>query len=92
MTKKKEPEISFEEALDELEKITRDLESGKLTLDASIEAYERGMNLKKICQDMLARAEKKLESLEKNEKGQIEKKTIQNGKSQAPEEEPDELF
>jgi len=65
MAQKKKP--SFEEALAELEEITRALESGELTLDESVEAYEKGMELKKICYEMLASAEKKLEYLEKKD-------------------------
>ncbi len=65
MAQKKKP--SFEEALTELEEITRLLESGELTLDESVEAYEKGMELKKVCYEMLATAEKKLEYLEKKD-------------------------
>lgn len=40
--------MTFEEALAELEEIVRDLEDGKVTLDQSINAYERGTALKNI--------------------------------------------
>lgn len=70
----KEP--TFEEALEELEEITRALESGSLTLDESIQAYEKGMELKKICMKILDGAEKKLEYLEKKENGSLEKKPV----------------
>jgi exodeoxyribonuclease VII small subunit len=40
--------LGFEAALAELETIVRDLESGKITLEESIAAYERGMALKII--------------------------------------------
>ncbi|HMU82136.1 MAG TPA: exodeoxyribonuclease VII small subunit [Leptospiraceae bacterium] len=65
MAQKKKP--TFEEALSELEEITRLLESGELTLDQSVEAYEKGMELKKACYEMLSTAEKKLEYLEKKD-------------------------
>ena len=74
---KKSKEISFEEALSDLEEITRQLEGGALSLDESIKAYEQGMELKKICQNMLEKAEQKLEFLEKQENGGIEKKPIE---------------
>ncbi len=80
--KKKEPGKdaekgpSFEEALDQLEEITRQLESGQLTLDASIQAFERGMELRKICMEMLQRAEQKLEYLERQADGALERKPI----------------
>ena len=73
---KKTKRPTFEEALEQLEEITRALESGGLTLDDSIKAYENGMELKKVCQEMLSHAEKKLEYLEKKENGELEKKPI----------------
>lgn len=69
---KKQKEPTFEEALDALEEITRSLEGGSLTLDESIKAYEKGMELRKICMKMLEKAEKKLEYLEKQEDGSLE--------------------
>jgi exodeoxyribonuclease VII small subunit len=70
------PEIGFEEAIEQLEEITRKLESGSMSLDESIKAYETGMELRKICQEMLSRAEKKLEYLERRADGSLEKKPI----------------
>lgn len=75
MTKKKKTP-SFEEALEELEEITRNLEGGGLTLDESIVAYEKGMELRKHCTEMLATAEEKLEYLEKQENGEILKQPL----------------
>lgn len=69
-------DIGFEEAIEQLEEITRKLESGAMTLDESIKAYETGMELRKICSEMLARAEKKLEFLERRSDGALEKKPI----------------
>ena len=79
---KKSKQISFEEALQALEDITRQLESGSLSLDESIKAYEQGMELKKICQAMLEKAEEKLEFLEKQENGTIQKKPIEADESE----------
>ena len=83
MSKKKEP--GFEEALLELEEITRALESGELSLDDSIQSYEKGMELKKVCLDILKKAEKKLEYLEKNSEGSLEKKSIISDESDSAE-------
>lgn len=69
-------EIGFEEAIEQLEEITRKLESGAMSLDESIKAYETGMELRKICSEMLSRAEKKLEYLERRADGSLEKKPI----------------
>jgi exodeoxyribonuclease VII small subunit len=68
--------IGFEEAIEQLEEITRKLESGAMSLDESIKAYESGMELRKICSEMLSRAEKKLEFLERRSDGSLEKKPI----------------
>lgn len=67
--------MSFEDALKELEKIAEKLEKGQLTLDESIKAYERGMELKKICTDRLKEAEGKIELL-KSKDGQVVKETL----------------
>jgi exodeoxyribonuclease VII small subunit len=74
-------QISFEEALDELEKIAEKLERGQLSLEESIKAYERGMELKKICTDRLKEAEGKIEFLSKNSEGKLVKENAVREKS-----------
>jgi exodeoxyribonuclease VII small subunit len=54
---------SFEESLDELEKIVADLESGKLGLSDALSRYEQGVKHLKACQQLLQRAERKIELL-----------------------------
>ncbi len=56
-------DISFEEALTELEKIVKGLEGGASDLNASITSYERGMTLKKICEQKLKEAESRIEKI-----------------------------
>jgi exodeoxyribonuclease VII small subunit len=56
-------DISFEDALAELETIVRDLESGKTTLEKSIAAYERGMTLKALCESKLREAQARIEKI-----------------------------
>ena len=56
----------FEEALAELEKIVATLESGKLTLEQSLEAHKRGIELAQFCQSVLARAQQQVKVLEEN--------------------------
>ncbi|HBM06429.1 MAG TPA: exodeoxyribonuclease VII small subunit, partial [Erythrobacter sp.] len=46
-------EMSFEQALRELESVVRRLESGDVPLDESIDLYERGEQLRKACQSRL---------------------------------------
>lgn len=54
------PELSFEEALADLERIVRRLEDGSATLDESIALYERGVTLLKECQGRLRHAEQRI--------------------------------
>ncbi len=60
---KKPEEMSFEESLAELEKIVSALESGQAPLENSIQSYERGMLLKKQCEQKLAEAQEKIEKI-----------------------------
>lgn len=62
-------EIKFEDALSRLEQIVSKLESGQMPLEESMAAFEEGMKLKKLCEDKLSTAEKKIEKLVKNADG-----------------------
>ncbi len=55
--------LSFEQALEELEGIIRQLEAGKVRLDDAIGAYERGAALKHHCETKLAEAKAKVEKI-----------------------------
>ena len=55
---------SFEAALAELESIVQGMETGKLSLEESLAAYQRGAILLKHCQGALAAAEQKIQVLE----------------------------
>lgn len=54
----------FEAALDELEQIVQTMESGQVTLEESLAAYQRGSLLLKHCQQQLIDAEQRLLALE----------------------------
>ena len=54
-------DLNFETAMDRLEKIVEQMESGQLPLEDLIVRYEEGMNLVKVCQERLASAEQKIE-------------------------------
>jgi exodeoxyribonuclease VII small subunit len=56
-------EMSFEQAMRELETVVGKLERGDVALDASIALYERGAALKKRCEDELKRAEEKVAAI-----------------------------
>ena len=53
-------EMSFEDAMRELEKVVGDLERGDVPLEQSIALYERGAQLKQHCQTKLKEAEEKV--------------------------------
>lgn len=56
-------EMSFEQAMKELETVVDKLEHGEVGLDDSITLYERGAALKKRCEDELKRAEEKVAAI-----------------------------
>ena len=56
-------ELSFEEALEKLETIVSQLESGQIKLDDAVKVYEQGNQLKKICEEKLKNAQMKVEKL-----------------------------
>jgi exodeoxyribonuclease VII small subunit len=78
---KREAELNFEGAMDRLEKIVEQMESGKLPLEDLIVRYEEGMNLVKVCQERLAKAEQKIEVIARNSAGKAAVKDF----GQAPE-------
>jgi exodeoxyribonuclease VII small subunit len=55
--------LTFEDALQELEKIVSQLESGSVGLEQSIEIYERGAALKSHCESKLKTAQAKIEKI-----------------------------
>jgi len=57
------PPQSFEDALAELETLVDTLEQGELTLEQSLTAFERGINLTRTCQKALDEAEQKVRIL-----------------------------
>ena len=66
MAEKKEKELSFEESLEELEKIVKKLEVGDVPLDDAINEFNKAMKLSKICDDKLKKAEEAITKLVKD--------------------------
>lgn len=64
-------EKTFEENLNELEKIATELEKGELSLEDAISKFETGMNLSKECTKKLDLAEKRINILVQNENGEM---------------------
>ena len=60
---------TFESSLGDLEKIVRKLEDGDLSLEESLKLFEDGVRLSRECQERLTKAERRIEILLKDEKG-----------------------
>jgi len=60
---KKKTSSSFEEALGELEQLVNRLEAGDISLEESLQAFERGVMLTRTCQKALQEAEQKVQIL-----------------------------
>lgn len=65
------PKKTFEAALSRLEQITEELESGDLSLDASLKKFDEGIKLADYCNTRLAEARTKVEILLEKD-GQLE--------------------
>jgi exodeoxyribonuclease VII small subunit len=90
-----EPTIKdFETAIAELEGIVKKLEEGDLTLEASLELYERGVHLSRYCHARLEDAERRIEIL--NERGELrpagtlgkDEESARGGAPDSPRDEP----
>jgi exodeoxyribonuclease VII small subunit len=64
-------EPSFEKAMERLEAIVEEMESGKMPLEDLLVRYEEGMKLVKVCQERLARAEEKIEIITRDHAGKV---------------------
>jgi exodeoxyribonuclease VII small subunit len=60
---KKKTTPTFEESLAELEQLVNRLERGEISLEESLAAFERGVNLTRTCQKALQEAEQKVQIL-----------------------------
>jgi exodeoxyribonuclease VII small subunit len=83
--KKTETQLNFEGAMDRLEEIVEQMESGKMMLEELIVRYEEGMKLVKICQERLASAEQRIEIITRNNAG---KPVVKNFEPTAEKETP----
>jgi len=63
--------IGFEEALMQLEAIVRELEAGRIKLDDAVVAYEKGIKLKKLCEQKLADAQLRIDKVQIDASGEI---------------------
>ena len=59
--------LSFEEALSRLETVVKELEGESITLDKSIELYEEGIALSRLCTETLEEAELRIQDVAKQQ-------------------------
>ena len=64
MTEEELKNLSFEDALQKLENIVRELEGGRIKLDDAVAAYEQAVQLKQFCEQKLKTAQLKIEKIE----------------------------
>ena len=64
-------EIKFEKAMTRLENIVEELERGDLDIDKSLEIFEEGIKMSRLCSKKLNEAEAKIEKLSKGKKGDL---------------------
>jgi len=72
----KEEQLSFEEAMKQLEELVEKLETGEVPLEKAIQYYQEGMKLSKICSEKLGNVENQMQQI-LNEHGEFESFSIQ---------------
>ncbi len=78
---------SFEESLDQLEKITNELEEGDLSLEKALKKFDEGIKLAEYCNRRLEEAQKKIDIL-LNKNGTLTEVPFEN--SEQPQEDKEE--
>jgi len=64
-------EIKLEKAMKRLEDIVEELEKGELDIDKSLEIFEEGIKMSRLCTKKLNEAEAKIEKLTTDQKGEL---------------------
>jgi exodeoxyribonuclease VII small subunit len=78
MTGKTDSGKKFETALEDLEQVVEQLESGELSLEDSLAAFEKGVGLVKYCNQKLNEVERKIELLVKDKDGRLQLKSFED--------------
>ena len=76
MADKNAAEKKFDVALEDLEKVVEQLESGDLSLEDALTAFEKGVGLVKYCNQKLTDVEKKIELLVRDKEGKLQLKAL----------------
>ena len=77
MARKEQSDKKFDAALEDLEQVVEQLESGDLALEDSLAAFEKGVGLVKFCNQKLNEVEKKVELLIKDKEGKLQLKAFE---------------
>lgn len=78
-------QLPFEEALDSLERVVKQLEAGEVTLDQSVTQFEHGVSLIRRCRALLAAAEQRIALLtEEGEDGKLRLAPFEASQGPAP--------
>jgi exodeoxyribonuclease VII small subunit len=77
--------LDFEQALSQLEKLVDDLESGELSLEDSIKAFEKGIELSRLCRQKLEKAEDRVKKLLEKSGGDFDLALFDEDKGQSDE-------
>ncbi|UTW45312.1 exodeoxyribonuclease VII small subunit [bacterium SCSIO 12696] len=77
----KQKSINFEQKLSELEALVNHMESGDMSLEESLKAFEKGIQITRQCQQALSDAEQKVSILTQNNQGELDEKPFEPGSS-----------
>ena len=78
MARKDVSNKNIESAMEEIEQDVEQIESGELSLEESLAAYEKGVGLVKFCYQKLNEVEKRIEFLVKDKEGKLQLKVLEN--------------
>lgn len=71
--------LSFEKALEQLEQIVHEMESGRLPLESALKKFEEGIKLSRFCSQKLEETEKRINLLIENQDGSVTEKHFGEG-------------
>ncbi len=83
-------QITFEEALQQLEAVVKKLEKPDLPLEESIRLFEEGMKLSEVCSTKLDSAQQRVEILQKQASGELKPTPFEGASEDEPEQEDKE--
>jgi exodeoxyribonuclease VII small subunit len=69
--------VRFEDALESLEETVQRLESGELSLEESLAAFEQGVSLVRLLNDKLGEVEQRVEVLMRDTSGRLRSRTLE---------------